>query len=1028
MKKTHGLTYLVFTLFLSAFTTQATPLGKLNGVMYRTGKWNKKLGDQRILVEVKGSHKKAVRVQIQWRKESKDKNSYELHIVGPKQGVIKNRTVLNRSSSALDLVFEPSDGAGIYAVYYWLPDPEKTKGFGPSSFPQTYYKMYSETANKTWLLSAKKTPIDSTKVIAFEALERKGPEALKTFNSFYPMEVALTPTEKAVLMKSHAGEKMVLFPEDRNHSIRMTDDLPVRWLKKKKGAFVVDAARGQYTTYQIGVWALEDLLNVQLVFSDLKGSAGVISKDKMTCFNLSGIDWEGHSFTKKVGVKKGKVQPLWCGIDLPIDVAAGTYHGQVEVIANDGSSKKFVSIALEVKNEILENRGDNDPWNFSRLRWFNSTIGLDDKPVQPYLPVKVKSANQFSILGRTVQLGALGLPSQATSYISLEKITKNGRDILASPMEFLVKLNNKTERFSMQPVTLLKQMSGKVIFQTTGQSKNGLNLCCKGTLESDGYMRYTLSITAQKSLLLSDAVLIIPFKKEVAKYAMGVFGTSGAMPKEMTKKFPKGIMYNVVWGGDFNAGMGCWLKNENEEWNADNASKENVPALNSWASGTGGGYQLVHTKDSVRYEIHLGKRMLEKNVPLNLDFALMITPFKPLTDFRWTKIYHPQYGRAPDNKKGAPADVVDLHHATAMNPYINYPFIVNKKLKAAADFYHGRNQKMRIYYTIRELSILAPELWMMRSLDNEIFVKDSGYIGSLNVPNKQIRRFGKYRFVRSGYPWMCEHLIDNYRVRWHSYFKGETDASIAMQGLSRWHNYYLEGLKWLIQNEGIDGLYLDGIGYDREIMKRVRKTMVEAGNPCSIDFHGALHFAWLTQAPFVDSLWYGEGAKYNAGPDYWLVEVSGIPFGLGGGILARYKSKTANHFRGMIYGCIRRTGWGNSYESIELWNLWDQFKIKDAEQLGYWDSNCPVQTNNEKIKATVYRKEKECLIVLASWAKETQSIRLKIDWKALGLNPTKIKSRLPEIKFLQEESSNMNLNQSINIPENGGMIIWIQTN
>jgi hypothetical protein len=35
-----------------------------------------------------------------------------------------------------------------------------------------------------------------------------------------------------------------------------------------------------------------------------------------------------------------------------------------------------------------------------------------------------------------------------------------------------------------------------------------------------------------------------------------------------------------------------------------------------------------------------------------------------------------------------------------------------------------------------------------------------------------------------------------------------------MKGLSRWHNFYVEGLRFLMERTGIDGLYLDGIGYD----------------------------------------------------------------------------------------------------------------------------------------------------------------------------------------------------------------------
>ena len=37
--------------------------------------------------------------------------------------------------------------------------------------------------------------------------------------------------------------------------------------------------------------------------------------------------------------------------------------------------------------------------------------------------------------------------------------------------------------------------------------------------------------------------------------------------------------------------------------------------------------------------------------------------------------------------------------------------------------------------------------------------------------------------------------------------------------------------------------------------------------------------------PYIDSLWLGEGYDYNEEADYWLVEVSGLPFGLMGDMM-----------------------------------------------------------------------------------------------------------------------------------------------
>ena len=41
--------------------------------------------------------------------------------------------------------------------------------------------------------------------------------------------------------------------------------------------------------------------------------------------------------------------------------------------------------------------------------------------------------------------------------------------------------------------------------------------------------------------------------------------------------------------------------------------------------------------------------------------------------------------------------------------------------------------------------------------------------------------------------------------------------------MNRWHNYYVEGMNWLVDNIGIDGIYLDDVAFDRVTMKRVKK-------------------------------------------------------------------------------------------------------------------------------------------------------------------------------------------------------------
>jgi hypothetical protein len=45
------------------------------------------------------------------------------------------------------------------------------------------------------------------------------------------------------------------------------------------------------------------------------------------------------------------------------------------------------------------------------------------------------------------------------------------------------------------------------------------------------------------------------------------------------------------------------------------------------------------------------------------------------------------------------------------------------------------------------------------------------------------------------------------------------------------------------------------------------------------------------------------------------------------------------------------------------------------------------------------------LFAAAGWAKDPVSVDLRIDWKALGLDPAKVKIRAPEIPGIQTETA-----------------------
>ena len=168
----------------------------------------------------------------------------------------------------------------------------------------------------------------------------------------------------------------------------------------------------------------------------------------------------------------------------------------------------------------------------------------------------------------------------------------------------------------------------------------------------------------------------------------------------------------------------------------------------------------------------------------------------------------------------------------------------------------------------------------------------------------------------------------------------------------------------------------------------------------------------------MNTLWIGEGYNYNESPDYWLTEISGIPFGLYSEML----QDCGNAYRGMVYGMTSRLGWvGCNPENI--WKLWDSFGIQGSEYIGYWDQKNPVQTNNKDILAGVYLKDEKVMISLGNWAKTDQVISLDIDWKKIGMNRATSKIEIPAIEGLQSQGS-ADL-KNLFIPASKGLIVII---
>jgi hypothetical protein len=445
---------------------------------------------------------------------------------------------------------------------------------------------------------------------------------------------------------------------------------------------------------------------------------------------------------------------------------------------------------------------------------------------------------------------------------------------------------------------------------------------------------------------------------------------------------------DAVWVGDVGGGVQLTLKDDRYErpLNTNFYLQKPLVLPASWGNGGEGTCRLGTEGGAYLVRCGSGRRRMERGETQRYDFRLALTPFKPIdTDAQWrTRFYH-RY--APLGEiQAAGANVVNVHHATPINPWINYPFLRPTEMKAYVDEAHERGMRVKIYYTVREISNRAPELWPLRSLGHEVLSAGPG----------------------GGWAWLQEHVGSDYIPGW--FVPELQDAAVVTSGISRWHNFYVEGLDWLARNVGIDGLYLDDVAFDRTTMKRVRKVLERRRPGALVDLHSANQFnprdgfassanLYLEHLPFIDRLWFGEYFDYDAPPDYWLVEISGVPFGLLGEML----EKGGNPWRGMLFGATSRLPWAG--DPRPLWKAWDAFGLEGSRMEGWWVPDPPVRTNRTGVLATTYVKPGRALVAIASWEKEAVEVSLAIDGKALDLDLSRARLTAPAIEGFQPAAS-----------------------
>lgn len=789
-------------------------------------------------------------------------------------------------------------------------------------------------------------------VATFVRFESKTP-----FDSRSPMELMASTDEISAMTRAASRTDYLTFTSAIGNttlqSIRL-DALPASLVASGPNTTVAAGAKpGQFVVIQVAVFALQDLNNLTVKFN----AVGAIAAEAMTCFQTEGIDANGNAMPERPWtLSRGKVGALLIGIAIPqVDdtttsellCSDSPHTGSFMLVPANGKPTN-ISVAIEVEcdaaNPHEQMRIDtSDLDRLERLSWLNSRTGLAATVTRPYHPLEVTSRS-VTCLGRTVQFGPTGLPSQ---------ITANGINLLsASGVKFEVTGAGAATSMIWQPqctadveYSISLDPNGTTArWSVSSTSSDGvLKMKTLGEMSYDGYINLAVSLESTKDIEVDNIVLVSSLPQRRAKYAIGAgLGDDGAyFPYHNLSKIAwrwtaqaepgqqpvaggpvTGGNGFRVWLGDVTAGMHLKLKGRDPGWNRPNGDP-NAPGQASpgetpfptWANGNRGGWSasVDNSTSTVSMTGYTGKRSILAGETLLFNFSIMPTPTKGayLTSlkakeehYHQFRHYHIPYGQwVPDtpaslHKLGA--TTIILHQSNRLNPYIDWPFAssVMPMLADYVDEAAALGMHVKMYFTLGQMTNHMAELFALKSLGGEILLENSSALPPAHTVlavadnNLEAEAIGRRTDLKVegmgnglvGNEWLEEHMVTGYRGGWFTMNPGDDeDASIADSTSSRMLNYYIKGQEWLYREMHLGGLYYDGNDGTRDVQQRIRR-MTEAlpttNSTLAVFDVHGRAFDYVEELPFFDSMWTCEGIDFTQGSDYWLISIAAIPFGV----------------------------------------------------------------------------------------------------------------------------------------------------
>lgn len=762
---------------------------------------------------------------------------------------------------------------------------------------------------------------------------------------------------------------MVIYQKDRREPVKLFDDFSELEGLQPGAVFHFSVCREEYYV-------------VQLLLCECAGPYAVTASGldgRVTVYNTQGVNKYGVPFTKPYETQAGRINPLYIGVDFS-GLEPGAYAAHLEL---EGAEQAGVELCFQVTRERAENHGYNDLWRLSRLNWLNSTRAQDDAVTPPFLPVQT-DGETISLLGRAVRLdGGLQL-AQVESFFDegvnlAETVQAN---LLSAPASF--SLEGQAVSYEAPAVD---NRGAWAELAAAGRS-DALRVHTRLIVRCEGNLEYFTEISAVEDCE-TEICLRVPFGGYASQYNYGL-GKYGGRFAAVSAKWGD-QRHDSMYVGNVNVGAMLRLKAEHYRTPLVNVYYHNLPIerpVETWDNHGQGTMAVRQTEQGAVFEARTGRFAFKKGERRVFRYEWFLTPYKPVDYKRHfaVRYYHSNQMKGKEYKHLAKAEKLGLnylnvHHGNELHPYINYPFIETQRLKRFVEAAAQKGIGVKVYYTAREMSNHTAEVFCYKSFGNEIILQQKGQGLDTFHDRAWLRRY------------FGENVIPAWQVHYRTGpHRGDNDIAFIIQPDSRIENYYIEGLQWLVDNIGIQGIYIDDTSLDASTLRRARKVLDKTGG--LIDMHMWNHEEdragdatcmniYADILPFLDSLWIGEGFDCRKMPaDAIFTEVSGLFYGNTSQML----EAGGNPYVGMLYAMNNRYGWG-VYNADRIYRVWDDFGIQDAQMLGYWHSQCPIRTDNPEVLVTVYQREDALLAAVYNFSEKAQAFHYAVDLGKLPFHP-----------------------------------------